>query len=145
MTFGTQKFTAPDVINRLHANYSEDEIVRETQVLLFSNKSKTGALSAVLMNMEDKQSSSGRPWLQCFLEFCTGQWYLPHSQVDFAIEVIFEEKSHENDSEHEDRLPVSYTCTNMLCLPLQAYDGSTEKLQEKLVFSVEHSDEFSMH
>jgi hypothetical protein len=133
---------ARDVIARLTANYSEDKIVQETQLLLFNNESKTGALSAVLMNMEDKQSSSGRPWLQCFLEFCTGQWYLPHHEEDFKILVIFD---HKEDSEHEERLPVSFTCSNELCLPLQAYDGSTEKLQEKLVFSVEHSDEFSMH
>jgi hypothetical protein len=99
----------------------------------------------VLRDWANNDTGTGRSWLHLFLEFCTGQSYLPDPSQEFMIKVMFEDRSHEKDSTHKDRLPVSYMCANQLCLPLQAYYGNREKFEEKLEYSVEHSDHFSMH
>jgi hypothetical protein len=138
--FASQKFSAEDVIAILEAKYSKDETLQETQKMLFGD-----VLKPILRDWANEDAGTKRSRLHCFVEFCTGQTYLPHPSQPFKIEVIFEEKSHEKDSTDKERLPACYTCINQLCLPEEAYDANREIFEPKLELSVAHCKSFSMH
>lgn len=133
--FGTQKFSAEDVIARLHPTYGGEEALQETQKMLFEE-----VLKPILRDWASKDTDSdGKSQLHRFLKFCTGQWYLPHPSQPFKIEVLFEEK------ESEDWLPEAHTCHNMLSFPLTAYNANQEILEQNLGQAVAQCDLFVMH
>ena len=142
--FASQKFSAEDVISRLEVTYSEDEIHREKQKLLFQD-----VLPSILRdwaNIKDLtdwaiEKNAGGDWslLHCFVKFCTGQSYLPHPSQKFKITVLFDVKLAEND------FPECHTCENMIEIPVQAYHANREDFEQKLKESVAHCNKFLMN
>ena len=96
LIFATHEFTAQDLFSILEPKYSGDDILQKTQTMLFEE-----ALPAIL----EKWAAHDRVKLHHFLQFCTGQSYLPDSGSDFKITVVFETKTVKENSSSDDRLP----------------------------------------
>lgn len=142
--FASHKFKACKLKGILTSEYSEDQTLKETQVLLVEN-----VLPEILDDWEKKEvkSREGDSMLNAFLFHCTGQTYLPDPKVepDFKIKVVFEVSTGEGQSSSASRLPEVHTCVKWLSLPLEAYNGDREIFEEKLSKSIESSSRiFSM-
>jgi hypothetical protein len=137
LIFASHNFTAQDLYSILEPMYEGDETLQESQKMLFEQ-----ALPEIL----EKWAVDERTMLHRFVEFCTGQSYLPDMGSTFKIYVKFETESVEGNSSSEERLPESHTCERILSLPKSAYGSDSELFEKKLRQSIENGyEQFTQH
>lgn len=123
LAFATHEFSAEDLFKTLRPIYSNDDTLKEIQKHFFNE-----SLKKVLK----RWAKDNRERLHGFVEYCTGQTYLPDPHSGFKIKIVFEEKAALGNSGSDERLPEVHTCETTLSFPPTAYDGDYEKLNEKL-------------
>jgi hypothetical protein len=96
--------------------------------------------------LEEWAVAEDRTMLHRFVEFCTGQSYLPDMGSTFKIYVAFEIASVEGNSISEERPPESHTCDRILSLPKLAYGGDPALFKKKLRQATENGyEQFTQH
>jgi hypothetical protein len=99
------------------------ELLKKRMEKLFKEKAESG-------------KSSDSAFLGDFVEFCTGQSYLPHLDYNSKFRISVEFNA---DEMKKGNWPEAHTCDNVLKLPSVAYDGNIEEFEENLNNSLEYS------
>jgi HECT-domain (ubiquitin-transferase) len=108
------------------------EVFNESQLLLISG------MKQLFRDKVESGESSDSDFLTDFVEFCTGQSYLPDLDCNTDYKITVEFNSDENEI-GENHLPVAHTCINTLKLPGAAYNGNMEDFERYLSIALETS------
>jgi hypothetical protein len=101
------------------------ELLKKRIEKLFREKAESG-------------KSTDSAFLRDFVEFCTGQSYLPDLDSNPQFIILVEFNADENET-REKHLPVAHTCDNAIKLPSTAYDGNIEEFERLLTLSLKYS------
>jgi hypothetical protein len=136
MLFAKQGVKAEDVISALTVDYIDSYYIEMKRTV--ARIENDGTVSGHLPDLLRRKESEDPDFATKFVEFATGCPYLPHyrSHPDFKITIEF----NRDESKHDDSLIVSHTCVKTVKLPGKAYNGDMEKLEQKLMESIENSE-----